>query len=451
MSVLAVRKEELGRHVENIPLELAAWQTAAKTVLDMNAHFNQLEAIGTLVNVYVTRQKIAVKGLSVDGDPLLFQQASFALLQDIVRAQRAWDFFRDKLDLRHSPAHKDALWVADTVAFDCHRTTLNTAVAQGILNAAELREPPLVYCTADTSPATWVRGSRPNDGRDYDLGEATVPIPVIELPWDHLGSAWEYLSLHHEVGHDIEADLGLRDTLQTTLKQQLTAGGVPAQRVEMWLAWQGEVFADLCALRLGGPAFVDGLMQLLLLPTAFVKKYQPDDPHPTPFVRMLMNIAYARTLGTSAEISAHADSLAADWRTAYGDSTTNAILDECPKDFPIVFAALMATPLAPLKGQTVASLLPYTVAEDLRIRAAEKYFRTGDNPPIHLPIRHVPGAARLAVKQASTLGTLTPALCQQIHDRVFAYVRQEAPPGLRGAGGVKHQQFIAGFADRMLS
>jgi hypothetical protein len=99
----------------------------------------------------------------------------------------------------------------------------------------------------------------------------------------------------------------------------------------------------------------------------------------------------------------------------------------------------------------VASLLPYTAAEDLRIRSAEKYFRTGDNPPNRLPIRHVPSAARLAVTQADALGTLTPDLCQQIHDRVFAYVRQQAPPGLRGASGARHQEFIAGFADRMLS
>jgi hypothetical protein len=91
-----------------------------------------------------------------------------------------------------------------------------------------------------------VRGSRPNDGRNYDLGEALVPIPVIELPWDHLGSAWEYLSLHHEVGHDIEADLALRPTLQSTLRQKLAAGNVAQPQIDAGSTGK-EVFADPCA------------------------------------------------------------------------------------------------------------------------------------------------------------------------------------------------------------
>ena len=277
-----------------------------------------------------------------------------------------------------------------------------------------------------------------------------MPIPVIELPWDHLGSAWEYLSLHHEVGHDIEADLALRPTLQSTLRQKLAAGNVAQPKIDAWLNWQGEVFADLCAIRLAGPAFVDAHAQLLLLPPLSVKKYDVKDPHPTPFVRILMNTAYVRTMdNASAQMTAHADAIDAEWLATYGAATGNAVLDGCVADFPLVFDALMNEPLPILKNQTVASLPPFTVAEDLKIRSAERYFRTNLNPPNNLPIRHVPSAARLAVKEADASGTLTPDLCQAIHERVFSYIRQVAPPGLRGGGGSQHERFIAGFADRI--
>ena len=56
-----VRKQELARHIDNIPLEIAAWKNATTAVLDMNAHFHQIAAIETLVDVFVTRQNIAVR------------------------------------------------------------------------------------------------------------------------------------------------------------------------------------------------------------------------------------------------------------------------------------------------------------------------------------------------------------------------------------------------------
>jgi hypothetical protein len=71
-------------------------------------------------------------------------------------------------------------------------------------------------------------------------------------------------ALHHEVGHDIEADLKLRLVLQHSLQETLSNSGVGLDRIETWLKWEGEIFADLCALRLAGPVFADALMHFLL-------------------------------------------------------------------------------------------------------------------------------------------------------------------------------------------
>lgn len=448
MSALALKKNELARRAESLPNEVAAWKTATSTIVDLNAHFSQLRAIELLVSTMTGPQIAAASALDPAGDPSAFHRAALKLTMDVAKAQGIWDYFRHKLELRYSPVHKEHLWVADTIAWDCHRSTLNLAVQFGILDANHLREPPLVYCTAEYSAATWVRESRPRDGRDYALGEATLPIPVIEIPWDYLGNSWEYLSLHHEVGHDIEADLLLRAPLQAALQNALTTAGTFAPRIPVWLKWQGEVFADLCALRLAGPAYADVLFQLLLLPQAVVTTFNGGDPHPTPYVRMLMNAAYIRTLGTSQALQDHAAAIETEWRALYGPSSGTPALDAYAGDFGTVFESLMTTKLSVLKDHAVQDLLPFTAAEDQRIRSAATFFRSGLNRPNNLPIRHVPSAARLAISADNSGGTLTPAQCAAVHQRVLQYIRQSAPAGLRGGGPSAHEKYIASFADR---
>ena len=459
VEMFGLRKQELKRRIENLPAGVAAWRAATESVATgndpdekvrfENAHFSQLRAIEVLMDAFVSDQRTMLDGLDPAGDPESFNKSCFDLVRDVIRAQKSWDFFRDKLDLRHSPAHKELLWVADTIAWDCHRPVMDAAVQLKIVEGAQVREPPLVYCTAEFSPATWVRGSRPNDGRVYDLGETRLPIPVIEMPWDHLGNSWEYLALHHEVGHDIEADLGLRPILQTSLGNILADANVPLSRVKTWLKWEGEVFADLCGLQLAGPAYTEALMHLLLLPASAVKTFDEDDPHPTHYTRILMNAAYVSTLGDAPALGDHADRIERRWKGLYGASSGDPALDAMAQDFPLVFKALMDTAFPTLKDHTVRQLIPFSNANDAKIRAAERYFRTGMNRPSGLPLRHTVSAARLAIAAAAEGGTLTEQLCEDVHQRVCDYVKASVPGGLRGGGSDAHEEFLAGFAKRM--
>ena len=449
MDIFLLRKQELNRRVENLPQEVKQWRAATEAEVDLNAHFSQLQAIEVLTNALVDKLRAKVNSIDTNAAAETFNKACLDLVSGIIRAQKSWDFFRDKLDLRHSPSHKDSLWVADTIAWDCHRPVMNTAVQFGIINASQLREPPLVYCTAEYSPATWVRGSRPNDGRIYDLGETLLPIPVVEMPWDHLGSAWEYLALHHEVGHDIEADLNLRGILQQSLQQTLSQAGVPLSRIAIWIKWEGEIFADFCGLQLAGPAFTEALMRLIMLPAGAVKTFDEDDPHPTHYPRVLMNAAYIRTLGNTQALQDHATQIETTWKSIYGDNAGDPTLDDLVQDFPLVLKALMDTKFPVLKNRSVRELIPFTATDDAKIRAAEKFFRTGMNRPAGLPVRHTVSAARMAINKAAQEGAVTDQLCNEIHQRVGQYVRESAPGGLRGGGPDEHEKFIASFAERI--
>jgi hypothetical protein len=448
VSTLQLKKRELERRIASLPTEVAEWRTKTLDQLDKNAHSTQLAAIEVLVRTLTDPQSAAVAALDPT-NPTRFKTDAFAIVQSIIKAQKCWDFFRAKLNLREVKDYSKALWTADTIAWNCHRPIMDKAIQWHIVDKDHVREPPLVYCTAEYSPATWVRKSRPNDGRQYNLGGALLPIPVIEIPWDHLSNSWDYLSLHHEVGHDIEADLGVRAELQTQLQQALAAAGVPAKRIGTWVKWQGEVFADLCGLRLAGPTFADTLMHLLILPHPQVTTFDADDPHPTAYPRILLNAAYIRRLGTSQAIQDHAARIEQEWQALYGASSGDPALDAFTADFSLVCDALMHRPLNVLSGRTMAEFIPYTDGDDARIRQAVTYFKTGMATPNNLDIRFVPSAARLAINSLQNESALTDTASSKVHERVLDYVRQNAPPGMRGGVSGPHEKFVASFAAGM--
>ena len=445
---LNIRLNELRRRVEALPNEVAAWKERTRQNLSFNAYFSQVQAIDVLLTEFNTRQRKLLSDLENVSNPASFSAKCFALVEHINRAQRTWDYFRDKLELRFSPTFRGALWIADTVAWDCYRPVLELAADASIINRHELREPPLAYLSAEFSPATWVRGSRPHDGRDYELGTASLPIPVVEMPWDHLENAWEFLSLHHEVGHDLEADLNLREPLREHLRQSLVDAGVGADRIDVWLPWQGEIFADLVALQLAGPAFVDCLLHVLLLPVPIVVQYDPDVPHPTPYLRILMNAAFVRDMFPNrVEVIQHADRIAALWKDLYKSQPR---FDKFQMDFPHVFRALMDTPVNELKNKTVRELIPFSPADDARIRHAAGYILTGQNAPTQLRPRHCISAARLAVTRATEQNVNLEDSLKEINARTGQLVRDNAQPGLRaGDASEPHKKFVEKFIDHL--
>lgn len=453
--IIALRVEELRRRFKALPEEIALLKEETAAGKPLEIHASQIDALDTLMGALLAPVKAALSDppAAADGAD---KAGAFALdvLGGIVAAQRAWDFFRDKLLLRSSPRYRDVLWVADTIAWSAYRPVIERAAQLGILAHDELREPPLTYLTAEPSPATWVRRSRPNDGRDYALGQAKLPIPVIEIPWDHVENPWELLSILHEVGHDIEADLGLRPALRQSLHKALTDAAVPEERRRLWLAWQGELFADLVALELGGPAYARALMHLLLLPKEEVQTFDDADPHPLPYLRIRMNAAYIRTLARRPDgtippaVLADADAIESAWKMLYGEPASAKPFLET--DVPLVLKAMMDTTFDVLqdktdpehKNKTVRDLMRFTAQQDAVIRKWAAHLVTAQNQPVDdIKPRHLVSAARIAV---SSIEPTNMAALSDIRARVEELVKANAPSGQRGGGARK--SFIEGFA-----
>src|SRR5262249_15115003 len=179
---------------------------------------------------------------------------------------------------------------------------------------------------------------------------------------------------------------------------------------------------------------------------------------PTHYVRMLMNAAYVRALVQENQaVADEAAAIEAVWKAFYGDV---AGFEPFENDFGHVFAALMDTKMTALRGKTVRDLMPYTAADDTRIRHAASYLRTGQNAPgpLSMTPRHAVSAARLAADAAveavqapggtSAGGLELTTVLSEINERLVELIRDQAAPGLRaGDTSTSHKRFVAGFAE----
>ena len=453
----AVRLEELTRRVSALPDEVDAWIERSGPQAALKIHNTQIRALGLLIAALVKKQQDLLATLAADAPD--FSNKALQIVRDLIRTQRIWGFFRAQLSLRFSEDYQKPLWVADTIAWNCHRSVLEEAQKQGILTLDQSREPPLTYVVADVSPLAYARGSQPTEGDRLLLGGSVLPIPIIHVPPDQLVNAWQLLTIAHEVAHSLEKDLGLQTALDTSLKNGLTAAG-RTDRLDQWLAWRSEVFADLVAVQLVGPAFGRAMLAALALPDALVTSLNADDEHPMPYMRVLMLAAYMRTVveddGTPAvaavraKIDADAAALEADWKVLYPDAPAEAapLLDDAPH----VWKALMNKPFPELKTLTVRQLIPFKAAHDLRIREAAAYLATGQNapPPARFKdtIRHCIAAAQIAV-DAGPQADLESYL-RTVDERARALVVDNTPDVVRGSASKTHDAYISKLATLIL-
>jgi len=170
-----------------------------------------------------------------------------------------------------------------------------------MLDADSLREPPLVCPEASPGPITLGRqellGNLCDAGwRFHDL---RLPIPLVLLPIDQIECMWLLPALCHEVGHDVDKDLGLTAELQQVLAD---SAAIAPERKAVWQRWISEILADALGVLLGNVGFADSLASLLLVlaPGSRYLALDTTAPHPHPLVRIPLVSAMLRRLGVPA-------------------------------------------------------------------------------------------------------------------------------------------------------
>jgi hypothetical protein len=275
------KRIELEAKLASLEAEIAHWEQQSALNGRLEKHHTQVYAVASELAVPIEELSEQVEAL--DGAGALGQAEDIEWL--ILDLHRIWDVFRSKLALRCIPHFEDYLIGADELAYRCYRP-------------AELRgaprEPPLVYFGDDLSPLTQLRGGGTDTERLLEPLRR-LPVALIGLPWFQIEHLPDAPIIAHEVGHDVEDDLGLGAELDAAVAGALEREGAEEDRLRAWATWRGEAFADVFGTLALGPAFTRTLIDFLAAePSTILAQFQADGgwrPHPPATLRVLLSAA----------------------------------------------------------------------------------------------------------------------------------------------------------------
>jgi hypothetical protein len=192
-----------------------------------------------------------------------------------------FDIFSDVLVQRSE--RENGVWIAglDDLAADALR-----------LPGLAVRTPPLI-CYLDRGVGAAIRRARTRLP-----GGPPSPVAVIRVPRERMVGQAIGASLVHEVGHQaaslFELLPGIRSLMQA--RQRTESRPLSAASWSCWERWCSEAIADVWAVAQLGVSATLGLIGVVSLPRAFVFRVDLEDPHPFPWIRVLLSAAVGMAL-----------------------------------------------------------------------------------------------------------------------------------------------------------
>jgi hypothetical protein len=208
-------------------------------------------------------------------------QRRFMLLKLIFNSVLSqFDIFADVLVQRSEAG--TGVWIAglDDLASDAMQVA-----------GADISVPPVV-CYLDRGHGAAIRRARARLP-----GGTSNPVAIIRVPRERMVGQGIGASLVHEVGHQMAASLDLINPLRLVLQEQQR--NEPPTRKVAWICWErwiSEIVADLWSVAKLGTTATFGLIGVVGLPKAFVFHIDLDDPHPFPWIRVMVSIAIGKAL-----------------------------------------------------------------------------------------------------------------------------------------------------------
>ena len=309
--------------------------------------------------------------------------------REIDRARRAFGMFFEVFSQRGS-AFAPALAAHDAIAADCYAALRRAAPL--VFRGPLLK--PLTYLEHGYSPATTRRGI----ALSRLLGEPN-PFPLIRIPWDR-DNPWQAVFLH-EVAHNLQADLGLWQENKNAVARRLVRIRGDATVGPVYRRWHKEIFADLAAALLGGPAAVWGMMDFLAHPAPKTLTYKPASAHPTGYLRVLILAEMLRRMGFEAE----AARVRQVWKKLYqptrGHRIPATLLATAKTIIPQVVDEVAFQTRRNLAQRALVDVIPFTRQDEQAIRQGATVLSRGQ-VPADLPPRFLVSASRYALERGAS-------------------------------------------------
>ena len=183
------------------------------------------------------------------------------------------------------------------------------------------------------------------------------PLPAIQIPYSKLMEKYNLTSVIHETGHSAMVRLGLVVSLPKMTIEVLENAGAPKTIHKLFALWmkrdRAQHFRGFCNCGIAQPSSV---REILSLPKNYVFKVSSTDPHPPPFLRVLLAIEWCRQQWGSGIW----DTWERSWTMMYPmkelRSEEKKIISTAKEYIPTVSHALFRTRFRTLNGGTILSL-----------------------------------------------------------------------------------------------
>lgn len=262
-----------------------------------------------------------------------------------------FDACMDVLTQRHAPMLGPLLAGCDAVA----REAIDKAHP-----ALHIVEPPLVYCDRGFGASTLREGVRLRHG-------IPNPMPLVQIPYARLVEKCTLTSILHEVGHEALVRLGLVTVLPEVLRQALARAGAPPSVCDYFPIWSSEIGPDFWTFCESGLASAAAIQEILALRPDMVLHVSGSDPHPPPYLRVLLVFECCRQAWGRGPW----DDWDSRWRELYdpaGATPSAALLLKGALSYlPVVARALLTTRFRVLEGRTLPDLFDLAALAPARL------------------------------------------------------------------------------------
>jgi hypothetical protein len=313
---------------------------------------------------------------------------------DLSRAFTFFDTYTDVLTQRASPVLGALLAGCDVLAWDALKKDHP---------ALDNVEPPLVHCDRGFGASILREGVR--------LPDATPnPMPLIQIPYSRLKEKYNLTSIHHEAGHQALKRTGLQTAIPKAFRAALARAGASETIQNMFSLWSSEIGPDFWAFCSTGLAQPAATREILALPPAHVFRVSGSDPHPPPYVRVLLCFEWTRHVWGRGDW----DTWEQEWQQCYplelASARTQQILRELKTYLPIVSSTLLNTKFRVLERRTIPELFNLSSLAPWKLQAVAATAKSG-----YLNLTALSPSVQLAVfRVVRDKGGLTEEVLNQI-------------------------------------
>ncbi len=262
-----------------------------------------------------------------------------------------FDTFVDLLSQRHLPEMGLLLGGCDALAWDALKKDHP---------ALSVIEKPLVSFNRGFGASILREGVPLPDGTPN-------PLATIQIPYTKIRDKYNLTSIVHEAGHSAMVQLGLVNVLPKAISEALAEAGAPELIRKLFALWCMEIGPDFWGFCNCGDGQASGTMEILSLPAERVFKVSVSDPHPPPYLRVLLAFEWCRRQWGSGDWEVWEKQWLAVYPLADASSRDRKILADGRRYLPTVSRALFQTRFSTLGNSAIPSLFDLNGVAPMRL------------------------------------------------------------------------------------